>query len=433
MDQPRWLAEAWTELGVRERTGAAANPNVVRFYRDVGQKSVRGDEVAWCAAFLGACLERAGVASTRSLMARSYASWGEAIESPRLGCIAVLSRGSDRALGHVGFVIGESSNRLMLLGGNQGDAVSVQPFEKSRLVALRWPAAIPATKTAGSSAEAELFETCLAHVLALEGGYSDDPFDPGGPTNFGVTLKVYAATRGVTLDAANTARMTAELRAIAPETVSAIYRQRYWHPCGAAAMSAPVSLMHFDASVNHGVAGAARLLQEIVGVAVDGEVGPQTLAAVAAADCDTLIRKYADARRERYRKLKHFWRFGRGWMRRVDLTLQAAGRAAHQSKSTSEGDTDMAKATDDAQPIQGKWWGQSMTIWGTVITALSTVLPALGPLIGIDISGDLVRTAGDQLVTTVQAIGGLFGTILTIYGRFRASEPLTRKPVSLRL
>jgi len=79
-----------------------------------------------------------------------------------------------------------------------------------------------------------------------------------------------------------------------------------------------------------------------------------------------------------------------------------------------------------------KWWGESMTIWGALITGLSTVVPVRGPTLGIDITGDLVHEAGDQIEQTVQAIGGLAGTILTIYGRFRASLPLETRSLTLK-
>jgi hypothetical protein len=74
-----------------------------------------------------------------------------------------------------------------------------------------------------------------------------------------------------------------------------------------------------------------------------------------------------------------------------------------------------------------------VTIWGALITALSTVLPALGPVIGIDITGDLVREAGEQIVLTVQAVGGLIGTVMTIYGRVRANQPLERRDLTVKL
>src|SRR5438128_1847520 len=139
MDQPRWLELAWADLGVAEGPGDANNPRVVRYYADAGHPEVRADEVAWCAAFVGACLERAGVACTRSLMARSYLDWGQALNDPRTGAVAVLSRGGDPSLGHVGFLIGLTASDVVLLAGNQGDAVSVQAFPRARLVGLRWP------------------------------------------------------------------------------------------------------------------------------------------------------------------------------------------------------------------------------------------------------------------------------------------------------
>ncbi len=61
------------------------------------------------------------------------------------------------------------------------------------------------------------------------------------------------------------------------------------------------------------------------------------------------------------------------------------------------------------------------------------MLPALGPVIGIDVTSDLVHQLGDQIVTTAQAIGGLIGTVLTIYGRMRASGPLERREVAMKL
>jgi hypothetical protein len=91
--------------------------------------------------------------------------------------------------------------------------------------------------------------------------------------------------------------------------------------------------------------------------------------------------------------------------------------------------------TDTASPASAdsKWWGQSMTIWGVVITFLSTVLPTMGPLLGLNITADLVHQIGDQVVQVVQSIGGLVGTILTIYGRTRATTLLERRPITLNL
>ncbi|HKZ97595.1 MAG TPA: glycosyl hydrolase 108 family protein [Hyphomicrobiaceae bacterium] len=366
-------------------------------------------------------------------MARSYLGWGEALGDGRLGAIAVLTRGADPALGHVGFLVGETADTLFLLGGNQGDAVSVAPFARSRLVGLRWPAAQAAQPAAAGGAE-PAFSRALAHVLEMEGGYSEDPYDPGGPTNFGITLAEYASWRGTRLDAGSQEALKQELKRIAPETVREIYLQRYWIAAQCRELPAGLALMHFDASVNQGVGTAARMLQEAVGAGIDGEIGPETRAAVMGHPVAQTLSRYAEIRRRRYRALAQFPRFGRGWLGRVDRTLARAQDISGQNPSSSpvasEGEIEMS---NDQAASPAKWWGGSMTVWGAIVTALSTVLPAVGPAIGIDITGELVREVGSQLVAAVQAAGGLLGTIMTIYGRVRATQPLERRFVSLKL
>ena len=418
MDEARWLAEAWREFGQRERPGAEHNPRLLALYRDAGHADVSADEVAWCAAFCGACFERAGIRSTRSLMARSYLAWGVTLDTPRMGAVAIFSRGSDPTLGHVGFWLGEADGDVVVLGGNQGDAVTVSRYPKSRLLALRWPAAD------GASLPSDPFDHALEHVLEMEGSYTDDPHDPGGPTNRGITLAVFAAWRKSALTDANRDALIRELKAIDDATVEAIYRRRYWEPAGCAEFAAPLAFMHFDAAVNHGVGTAIRILQEAVGVDVDGEIGPQTRAAVTEASATRTLDRYAEIRRRRYRALPHFWRFGRGWLARVDKTLARAKALLNQSPSRpSQGENDMTTSTSTSN---GKWWGHSLTIWGTLVTILSTVVPALAPVTGVDVSGDLVSSAGSQVVEAVQAVGALIGTLMTIYGRVRANEPLQR-------
>lgn len=431
MEQPVWLEHAWREAGVREKPGTASNDRILQLFRDVGHQTVASDEVAWCAAFVGACLERAGIKSTRSLLARSYLDWGEPLDKPHIGAIAVLSRGSDPGQGHVGFVIGATAAKLFLLGGNQQDAVTVQSFEASRLLGLRWPGESPQPNR---SAE-ELFDTALAHVLEMEGGWTNDPYDPGGPTNLGVTLAVYAAWKNVALTNANRDGLIAELQRLDAASARPIYLHRYWKPSRAGELPPALALMHFDAAVNHGVGNAARMLQQALGVTVDGEIGPQTLGAARALPVEETVERYADIRRARYRSLSHFWRFGRGWLRRVDRTLAAAQQlsSARPARSTQPhtGARQMSQTGDPSG--SGKWWGHSMTIWGAIITAASTVLPVIGPLFGLDITPDLVNEFGDQVTGVLQALGGLIGIILTIYGRTRASTTLERRQITFQL
>lgn len=448
-DQPAWLAAAWRELGQKEIGGAADNARIVAYFRDAGHAYVADDETAWCAAFVGAMLERCGLTSTRSLRARSYLAWGEAIAEPRLGAVAVLTRGADPALGHVGFVVGETDGRLVLLGGNQGNAVAVSAFDRARMLSLRWPQSEKReTQSAGQRPDAKPddFDAALAHVLAMEGGFSDDPYDPGGPTNFGITLRTYAAHTGRALDASSQAALIAELRAIAPQTVRAIYRTRYWEPARCPTLPPALALFHFDAAVNHGVGTAIRALQEALPVAVDGEIGPITERAIRTSDVRQVIARYAAIRERRYRALKHFWRFGRGWLNRVAATKAAAlQRLAADERSTppapvalepstqltTQGDTSMTSETGTtAAP---KWWGRSLTVWGAFVTAAAAIVPALGPLVGVDVSSEAVRQIGADIGGIVQALAGTIGTLMTLYGRARATMPLVRRDVSVKL
>lgn len=82
---------------------------------------------------------------------------------------------------------------------------------------------------------------------------------------------------------------------------------------------------------------------------------------------------------------------------------------------------------------EGKWWGHSMTIWGTVITSLATIAPVMGPLIGIEVTSDVVQQVGSEVTTAAQALTALAGTLLTIWGRIRATQPLERRNISIRL
>jgi uncharacterized protein (TIGR02594 family) len=96
---------------------------------------------------VNAGLERVKIKGSRSLAARSFESWGVGIplSSPVLGCIATKKRGGNAPAwqGHTGFVVGANKDQAFLLGGNQGDAVSISAFKRSEIVAFRWPSGIP--------------------------------------------------------------------------------------------------------------------------------------------------------------------------------------------------------------------------------------------------------------------------------------------------
>ncbi len=84
-------------------------------------------------------------------------------------------------------------------------------------------------------------------------------------------------------------------------------------------------------------------------------------------------------------------------------------------------------------PTSAKWWLQSKTIWGALVTAAATLLPVIGPAIGLELPGEMVRQLGDQALVAIQAVSALLGTVLTIYGRVTATAALTRRDVMMRM
>lgn len=434
MADEKWMAEGWSELGQREISGSRDNDRIAAFIREVGHSRHARDETPWCAAFVGACLERAGYSSTRSLMARSYLTWGQPTQRPQLGAIAVLTRGGNPAHGHVGFVVGSDNARIWLLGGNQSNSVNVTSFARQRLLGCRWPVEVDATSD-------DVFERALLHVLKMEGGYTNDPVDPGGPTNKGITLAVFAKFKGERVRPDNRSQLISELKSIDAASLASIYRRGYWDKADCIQMPPALALMHFDTAVNHGVTGAARILQEAVSVEVDGEIGPKTLAGVRKMPILELIRIYARVREGKYRSMSHFWRFGKGWLNRVRKTVKAAEgldaamgrdrqsvqREANLNAEFKERDMETISRDTEAGGSGNpelKWWGRSMTIWGALITAAATVLPTIGPLLGLDVSEAFIRELGQEVVRVAQAMAGLLGTMMTIYGRVRADQPL---------
>lgn len=135
---PRWLDIAHTKVGVREAPGTKNNPEIITWIRDeLGFDWYTKDEIPWCAGFVNWCLKQAGEATTNSLMARSFVNYGNKIK-PTKGAILVFRRGKAPS-GHVGFYVGETKTHFRVLGGNQGDSVSIKPYPKDELLAVRWP------------------------------------------------------------------------------------------------------------------------------------------------------------------------------------------------------------------------------------------------------------------------------------------------------
>lgn len=136
------LKMAASQIGVKEVKGRGSNAVVEEYlaYGFRSNKSGLKDDVPWCAGFVAWCLEKVGMGSTNSLMARSYEKWGLSVkDKPLPGDIIVFYRNSlSSGQGHVGFyVASHGSSRAYVLGGNQSDSVNVTSYSKVKMRDIR--------------------------------------------------------------------------------------------------------------------------------------------------------------------------------------------------------------------------------------------------------------------------------------------------------
>lgn len=138
--EPRWLLRARRYSGLKEIKGKQHAPEILEFWDSIGMGGINDDETAWCAAFVGHCLEAEGITSTKSAAARSYEKWGVKLDKPVVGCVATKKRGNSSWQGHVFFVVGlDARGNILGLGGNQSDAVNIQAFNPEEITGYFWP------------------------------------------------------------------------------------------------------------------------------------------------------------------------------------------------------------------------------------------------------------------------------------------------------
>jgi len=145
-------------------------------------------------------------------------------------------------------------------------------------------------------------------LLESEGGYVNNPSDPGGRTNLGVTQSTWENWVG---------HPVKDMRGLTPEIVAPLYRQKYWDACKCDLLPTGLDYMVFDFAVNAGVGRSTKTLQSAVGTAPDGDIGKKTLQAIMTCSKGQLIDKFSVAKESFYRSLPTFAVFGNGWLNRV--------------------------------------------------------------------------------------------------------------------
>lgn len=153
------------------------------------------------------------------------------------------------------------------------------------------------------------FDQAFDRLLGNEGGYSNNPADPGGETRWGITV-AEARRNGY----------RGEMKDLPKDFAKAVYKAEYWDVLGDTAPAA-IKFQAFDFAVNAGPGTCIRKLQAALGVADDGRWGPVSAAALAAADPNDLLMRFAAQRLNYYTALSTWPTFGKGWARRIATDL----------------------------------------------------------------------------------------------------------------
>lgn len=170
----------------------------------------------------------------------------------------------------------------------------------------------------------ENFDKCFQLVLEHEGHYVDNPHDPGGRTNLGVTQRNWEVylNRSVT---------EAEMRALTPEMVKPFYKALYWDRIKGDQLPAGIDYATFDLAVNSGIYKAARYLQQIAGATDDGIIGPKSLEAIRSCNPEQTVDALCDMRLDFLKRLSTFGTFGKGWSIRVANVKAVAVKMAEET------------------------------------------------------------------------------------------------------
>lgn len=154
------------------------------------------------------------------------------------------------------------------------------------------------------------FSSALITVLKSEGGFVNNPSDPGGATNLGVTKKVWESWTGKSVS-------ISDMRNLTQAQVSPLYKKQYWDAVRGDDLPSGLDYLVFDFAINAGVSRAIKTLQKALSIVDDGVFGNKTLGAVNKADTTDLIIKFSELKEQFYKSLPTFSVFGKGWMRRV--------------------------------------------------------------------------------------------------------------------
>lgn len=173
------------------------------------------------------------------------------------------------------------------------------------------------------------FEHAVRFVLEQEGGLANLEGDPGGVTNYGISIR-FAGSIGLDLNG-DGETTGADILALTEDIAINLYRDHFWRRSRCDLLPPAIAVCVFDAAVNQGPGTAARMLQRILGTAADGVIGPVTSRLAHKTGLD-LVTEYDALRADRYARTRNYARFGRGWQRRRAKCTKFARKIEQQIK-----------------------------------------------------------------------------------------------------
>lgn len=153
------------------------------------------------------------------------------------------------------------------------------------------------------------FDMAFERLIGNEGGLVDNPSDPGGLTNWGISQRSYPHL---------------DIRSITQDAAKEIYRRDFWNRGSMDQYFPSIAFQAFDAAVNHGIESAVRMLQRAAGAADDGHVGPITINAIKSKTETDMLMLFIAERIEFWTRLSSWPTFGKGWARRAAADLRFA-------------------------------------------------------------------------------------------------------------
>jgi lysozyme family protein len=210
------------------------------------------------------------------------------------------------------------------------------------------------------------FEESLRRVLAHEGGYSNHPSDPGGATNWGITLndyRMYIKRDGTAADVRNMTR----------DQAKRIYQAQYWDKMRCSELPAGIDYAVFDFGVNSGVSRSIKYLERIAGVPQDGRADDKLIRSISQMDAKLVITQLCNSRLAFLRALKTWPVFGKGWGRRVEEVRAAAAKMADYMPNPAPRVPPNSEPKGKTPREDQKPAIKSKTVWAQILSAFSAV------------------------------------------------------------